>query len=73
MGSPQNLPGKAPSSDSKALKRPVGRPFGWRGNEETLPKAQRTRGLSSSCQSKFWVISQVQILILITFHLQNLD
>ena len=39
---------------------------------KTLPKAQRTRGLSSSYQgsSKF---KQVQTQILVNFHLQNLN
>ena len=36
---------------------------------KTLPKAQRTRGLSSSCQSHIASLTK----ILIEFHLQNLD
>ena len=40
---------------------------------ETLPKAQRTRGLSSSFQSNLLGYSQVQTQILIELHLQNLD
>ena len=42
---------------------------------KTLPKAQRTQGLSSAYQSDFFlkVISQAQTPILIKFHLQNLD
>ena len=45
--------------------------------EETLQKAQRTRGLSSAYQSNLFrsyhIIAQVQTQILIKFHLQNLD
>ena len=40
---------------------------------KTLPKAQRTRGLSSSFQSNLLGYSQVQTQILIKLHLQNLD
>ena len=40
---------------------------------KTLQKAQRTRGLSSSFQSKLLGYSQVQTQILIKLHLQNLD
>ena len=41
---------------------------------KTLPKAQRTRGLSSAYQSNFFlVISQVQTQNLIKFHLKNID
>ena len=43
--------------------------------EETLQKAQRTRGLSSAYQSNLFrsyhIIAQVQTQILIKFHLQN--
>ena len=43
-------------------------------NGFALPKALRTRGLSSAYQSNFFsVISQVQTQILIKFHLQNTD
>ena len=44
-----------------------------KGCIETLPKAQRTRGLSSSFQSNLLGYSQVQTQILIELHLQNLD
>ena len=44
-----------------------------KGCIETLPKAQRTRGLSSSFQSNLLGYSQVQTQILIKLHLQNLD
>ena len=40
---------------------------------KTLPKAQRTRGLSSFFQSNLLGYSQVQTQILIELHLQNLD
>ena len=40
---------------------------------KTLPKAQRTRGLSSSFQSNLLGYTQVQTQILIELHLQNLD
>ena len=48
------------------------------GNEavsilKTLPKAQRTRGLSSSFQSNLLGYTQVQTQILIELHLQNLN
>ena len=42
--------------------------------KKTLPKAQRTRGLSSAYQSNYiLVISKEQTQNLIKFHLQNID
>ena len=40
---------------------------------KTLPKAKRTRGLSSAYQNNFFCHIKVLAQILIKFHLQNID
>ena len=42
-------------------------------SSETLPKAKRTRGLSSAYQNNFFCHIKVLAQILIKFHLQNID
>ena len=62
------------SNAGSFLKLLAGRTWVVLVNYETLPKAQRTRGLSSSYQSNsFRSYHKFKHKILINFHLQNLD